>query len=287
MRVSRQWRNLVNRLVGVRGDLQVWWTTELPLIYIDNPKAGCSTIKYSLKKLQADAYRCRQSSPSGQISASPHASDNFLRKRGLSPSACRERYLISCVRNPFTRALSGYLDKVVSGDPNRYPELRNKEINSFEAHLKAVAEYPQSDLDRHFRPQHLNLDYPRLSYDAVFFLENLPPLGRFLEEIHAGPQLEKFAPHSRGANAKLRQHYTDGAIALAREIYALDFAVFGYSTDLADVGAAPGAYIDGNSALLSDVQEPLLPERPIHAEIPGLPFEKTLRYRRLIDMRLL
>ena len=42
--------------MGVQGDLQIWWTPELPIIYVSNPKSGCSTIKNSLKQAQAAYY---------------------------------------------------------------------------------------------------------------------------------------------------------------------------------------------------------------------------------------
>jgi hypothetical protein len=52
----RQLRNLIGRYVGVQADMQIWWPPEIPVVYIGNPKAGCSTIKQSLKTAQADAY---------------------------------------------------------------------------------------------------------------------------------------------------------------------------------------------------------------------------------------
>lgn len=286
MRINRRWRNFVNQLVGVQGDLQIWWTPELPLIYVDNPKAGCSTIKYSLKEVQADAFLRNGQASAGQRAASPHTGDDCLRRRGLAPRACRQRYLISCVRNPFTRALSGYLDKVHGGEPELYPELHNRDVSTFEAYLSTIADYPERDLDRHFRPQCLNLDFPRLSYDAIFFLENLAPLSDFLTHFHGAFRLKTFAPHSRKSSDKLRQHYTDRAICLVREIYARDFAAFGYSTEIEDTGTAPGEMISAGKLVRTGSGAPQVPERPVHAT-PGLPLETTLRYRQLIDMRLL
>ena len=57
MRTARRWlRNGVAKTLKVNGNLQLWWTPELPIIYVSNPKAGCSTIKNSLKQAQADDY---------------------------------------------------------------------------------------------------------------------------------------------------------------------------------------------------------------------------------------
>jgi Sulfotransferase family len=286
MRFDRRWiRNFVGQLVGVQGDLQVWWTPGLPLVYIANPKAGCSTIKHSLKEAQAAAYtrsgRCFK-----RIADEPHLGDACLRRKGLTPKACRRRYLISCVRNPFARALSGYLDKVRGTGTRRYPELRHRRIRTFEDHLRALADYKPRDINPHFRPQRLNLDLPRLSYDTIFFLENLVPLSRFLAQIHPGARLETFAPHSRGAAGKLREHYTDRTLRLVREIYTQDFEAFGYSEELDAVGTAPGDMITADGIVPAGTRGPVVPERPLRAS-PGVPFETALRFRWFIDQNLI
>ena len=123
MRTARRWlRNGVAKTLKVNGNLQLWWTPELPIIYVSNPKAGCSTIKNSLKQAQADDYV--QSGRNGfRRLSEPHLSDDCLRNDGLRSHTCKERLLISCVRNPYTRALSGYLDMVRGNNAVQYPEL--------------------------------------------------------------------------------------------------------------------------------------------------------------------
>jgi hypothetical protein len=286
MHFSRRWlRNAVGGLLGVQGDLQVWWTPHLPLVYIANPKAGCSTIKHSLKVAQADAY-ARHGRHFTRVEDEPHLGDDCLRRKGLAPRACREKFLISCVRNPYARALSAYLDKVPRTGTTRYPELVDRDVSTFESFLGAIARCEHRYLDPHFRPQWINLDLPRLSYDAIFFLENLEPLRRFLAEVHDGDHVETFAPHSRSASTRLSEHYTPRAIDLVREIFAGDFTTFGYSTELDDVGAAPGGYIAACGNICNCSQTPIVPDRPVHAHA-GTHFETALRYRRLVDLRIL
>jgi hypothetical protein len=51
MNTPRRWmRNLVSDLFGVQGDMNILWTPHIPVIYVNNPKSGCSTIKHSLKE---------------------------------------------------------------------------------------------------------------------------------------------------------------------------------------------------------------------------------------------
>jgi hypothetical protein len=284
MRHYRRWiRNAIGEWIGVQGDMQIWWPPEMPIVYVSNPKAGCSTIKHSLKAAQADDYgRCGRAF---ERTNDPHVGDDCLRKDGLPPRACRQRYVISCVRNPYTRTLSGFLDKVNDPDTAVLPEFGYRRVNNFEAYLHALTKCEPRDTNAHFRAQHINLDYPKIAYDAIFYLENLAPLTRFLSQVCPDFKLETKAPHARGASSKLTEHYTPRAIELVQEIYAGDFELFGYSRDLAEVGAAPGEMITA-SGLVSTQTAQSLPQEPRHA-MPGMAFEKALLFRRLVDMRLI
>ncbi len=285
MRHYRRWiRNALGQWTGVQGDLQIWWTPEIPVIYISNPKSGCSTIKHSLKAAQADAYR--RSGRDFERTDNPHLGDDCLKKDWLPPRACRQRYVISCVRNPFARALSGFLDKVSHPQTPLLREFGYRRLDDFETYLRALTKLVPRDTNGHLRPQHINLDYPRIAYDAIFYLENLAPLTRFLSQVCPGFRLETNAPHARGANSKLRAYYTDAAIELVREIFARDFELFGYSDNLEDADAAPGEMITANGLITLQAAVPDLLREPRHAA-PGTAFERALRYRRLVDMRLI
>jgi hypothetical protein len=284
MRHHRRWiRNALGEWAGVQADLQIWWTPEIPIVYISNPKCGCSTIKHSLRSAQAAAYR--RIGRNFERIDDPHRNDDCLRKDWLSPRECRQRYIISCVRNPFTRALSGFLDKVNRPDTALLREFEYRRLDSFEAYLEVLSKLNLRDTNGHFRPQHINLDYPRIAYDSIFFLENLEPLTRFLSCVSPGFQLERNAPHASGANAKLRAYYTDTAVAMVREIFARDFELFGYSDNLEDAETAPGEMITADGLITQEAAMPK-PREPRHAR-SGMAFERALRYRRLIDMHLI
>lgn len=280
----RRLRIVLGQFVGVQGDLQIWWTPQIPVVYIGNPKAGCSTIKHSLKAAQADAYARKGSNCARTIE--PHIGDDCLRREGLLPLACRERFLISCVRNPFTRALSAYLDKVEPADALNHPEMRKHKVGCFEDYLRALTDFSPKLMNSHFRAQHYNLDFPNLAYDAIFYLENPAPMGQFVAKIYPNFQLETFAPHSRSAAEKLRAHYSKSAVRLVRQLYAQDFELFGYSDELTDAGVAPGKMIFEDKLVPHDADLEPLPSSPRQA-IPGTAFETTLRYRRLVDMRII
>ncbi len=275
--------NFFGQLVGVQADLQIWWTPGLPLVYISNPKCGCSTIKHSLKGAQADIYA--GSGKHFERVDEPHIGDDCLKQAWLSPTGCRQRYLISCVRNPFTRALSGFLDKVNEPDAAPLREFRYRRLDDFEAYLQALAKCDPVYTNSHFRPQRVNLDYPRVSYDAIFFLENLAALPRYLSAICPDFKLKTFAPHSRAARSKLPEYYTDRAVDMVRDLFAEDFELFGYSRNLEDAAAPPGEMIASGRLVPTRAEAPGLAQ-PRHATA-GMAFEKVLRFRRLVDMRLI
>jgi Sulfotransferase family len=202
-----------------------------------------------------------------------------------TPVACQKRYIISFVRNPYTRALSSYLDKIEPGISVQFSETRGRDVQSFEGYLRAIAKHDPRWMNPHFRPQRTNLDHPRIKYDSIFFLENLPALSQFLVKIYPNFQVATHAPHSRGANSKLREHYTDKAIELVRNFYAQDFTLFGYSENIDDAGAAPGIRITRDGILCADCEPQDLFVRP-RDTASGTAFETTLRYRRFVDMGL-
>ena len=274
---------MISDSMGVLANNKLIWTPDVPIVYVDNPKCGSSTIKNSLKRAQAAEYSC--AGVPFRLAENPHKADDCLKTRGLCADVCNDRFLISCVRNPFTRALSGYLDKVGSRPRLKYyPELRGHTVGSFEQHLLAIKDYPRRKLNYHLRPQHLNLDFPTIGYDAIFYLENIPALSRFLSDISPELKIETYAPHSRSALSKLHEHYTDRAIELVRTIYAKDFQLFGYNTRLEDIECVPGDYIVDRHIRTFERNGPDAPlDRP--ARIARCEaFATTIRYHKLVDM---
>ena len=282
MRTARRWlRNGVAKTLKVNGNLQLWWTPELPIIYVSNPKAGCSTIKNSLKQAQADDYLQAGRTTFRRL-AEPHLSDDCLRNDGLRSRTCKERLLISCVRNPYTRALSGYLDMVRGNNAVQYPELRKGRPASFIEHLETLAGMRPEMMNSHFRPQHSNLDVPNITYDATFFLENIAALPQVLRNQLGGFDLKTFAPHARGASSQMEIQYCTRAMDLVQRVYGPDFELFGYSRNLADSAKAPGGYL-ARGILVSD-QANAIPLGPSGAADALKP---ELRYRRLVEMKLI
>ena len=278
-------RRVISDAMGVNAHNKLIWSPELPIVYVDNQKCGSTTIKNTLKQSQANLFAAR--GHKFRLRDDPHKADDCLRFRGLRLKDCRQRYVISCVRNPFARALSGYLDKVATRDPRYFPEFRSAPVETFEEHLLAVAAYPAKQLNFHFRPQYLNLDYPNLTYDAVFYLERFSVLSEFCRTVAPELIVETSAPHSRdaGSQSTLREHYSDRAIALVQDIYAEDFSLFGYSFELDETDRLPGQCIVANRIVPdgTDLVAALGNGRPVNESIQPA-YQTTVRYHRLVEM---
>lgn len=149
--VKRWVRDAISGAMRVSASNKIIWTPDLPIVYVDNPKCGSTTIKHSFKQAQAAKYA--RNGVRFRRTEEPHKADDCLKTRGLRAAACSDRFIISCVRNPFTRALSGYLDKITPENLKHFPELRGRKVDSFEQHLLAIAEYPARRLNFR-RPAH-------------------------------------------------------------------------------------------------------------------------------------
>jgi hypothetical protein len=164
------------------------------------------------------------------------------------------------VRNPFARALSAYVDKVAN-DPAVWPvflkrfglkpDVGKREL-SFRDFISLIAVAHDDLLDGHFRPQCRNLLVPLAKPVFIGFVENMKPVGRFLESRGVAFHDERL--NATRAQQRLDTFYDSRAAALVRERYSGDFAAFGYSTELAEVRARPCADVmsmrDGRADLL-------------------------------------
>ena len=279
---KRRLRGIISDMMCVNADNRLIWAPNVPVVYVDNPKSGSTTIKHSLKQAQAAQYE--RAGIQFRKSKNPHKRDDCLKTRGAWKVVHERRFVISCVRNPYTRALSGFLDKVTENGPKYFPELRGRKVETFEDHLLAIADFPAKKLNFHFRPQSINLDFPSIEYDVVFYLERISAFSRFFAHIAQDLTLETFAPHSTHASSKLRAHYTNSALDLVQKIYADDFALFGYSMKLADSLVAPGECITGGRVVMEidDISDGGHKWSPRWFERGR--FELTVRYHQLVEM---
>ena len=211
------------------------------VVYVETPKVACSTIKRVLQLLETD----------GDESKIPESVHDRMHSPLAMPSkiGCSlpelltgpEFFRFSYVRNPFSRALSTYLDKVVNNEAERrrlLPELEidPENIPSFEEFLHKVQLQKPYNRDIHWSTQYYLLQPKKVTYSFI---------GRFETFAVTWPLvLNKIAPQQFGKYQKITvQHHRSDAnnlastylnpfvIKLILDIYAEDFDEFRFCRD--------------------------------------------------------
>ena len=196
------------------------------LVYIEVPKAGCTSIKATIGRY----YGSRKMG--GGLKESSH-----LRvERGALPQSLQGYFKFSFVRNPFSRLVSCYLDKIYrfrqSGDVYAASAFRRLPTDiSFSNFVYEISKIPDYWADHHFKSQYAILyRRGRLLADWVGRLENID---RDWEELASrfdlirGIEFHK-STQDLGPYEDYRSYYTQELIELVYQRYRQDFEVFGY-----------------------------------------------------------
>lgn len=207
-------------------------------VFVEVPKAGCSVVK-----------RVLQYSEVGGRGIDPGAS---VHDRSLSPLAApisggfdlhevfgepTPYFRFSFVRNPYSRALSCYLEKIAGEQwlrDLRLPDLGfapDAEV-SFVDFLRRVRAQEPADMDIHWAPQHHLLSLAKVKYDFLGRFESFQPdLQRVIEHLGLDIPAETLArrtSHVTRAGERLDDYYEEESVGLVQQIYAGDFAALGY-----------------------------------------------------------
>ena len=210
------------------------------LVYVNAPKCGCSSIKRTLLQIEMDRGRLprlaleritpEQITPELVHLANPMDPQRIDDLRFLADARA-----FTVVRNPYTRVLSAYLDKIRDYDENVTPGFEARhgvraadlDLAGF---LERIRRERPEDMEPHWAPLSSLLGLGLIAYGHVGKLEAMDEffrdvLGRFSDSL---PGVLRLDDHRRDASARLRQSYDARTLALVEEIYARDFESFGY-----------------------------------------------------------
>lgn len=201
-------------------------------IYLNNAKAGCTTIKSSLWQQELLDGRMEEDYNEITVHGVGFWDDFFDVKQRED-----DFFVFSFVRNPYSRVLSAYLDKITQ------PNIVRKQFCAFYS-LDEAKEYSFADFleiidsplnaleDQHWRPQHLNLLLGKIRIDYIghleYFTEDLP---KTLQKINVQTSLNAGKMHSVKANQQLLDYYGKKEIELVKNKYKADFEYFNYPED--------------------------------------------------------
>jgi hypothetical protein len=206
---------------------------ERGLIYVKNPKAGSSTMMLWLHRLHTG-------DPTSDLQLM-HREHQLPRVRDVGRRQVvamlrGSAYRFSFVRHPVRRLESVYWAKMVRSHGYRLRAARAlgfdatpDTVLSFETFLAALERQDPLMMDAHWRPQHLNLLHPLVTYDRIGRLESFDAdLARICEEAGLPPvpvQSKNVSPRKRPDSVY------DGRPDLVRrveDLYAKDFELYGY-----------------------------------------------------------
>lgn len=216
------------------------WSPARRYIYVETPKVACTTVKRVLQA--ADLPAGAATGPARDVHdralsplLSPRADPGgFL--AAMEDPAC---FRFAFVRNPFTRALSCWLDKFVTNDYERRRlapllGLDPGTVPAFADVLAAIAAQPEEARDPHWATQSYLLRPGWVSYSFLGRFEAFRP--QFLKVCETLGIAEHAADltgtwHATGADGKLATHFGPREADLVRHIYEEDFRNFGYGWD--------------------------------------------------------
>ncbi|MEX2475457.1 sulfotransferase family protein [Marinobacter sp.] len=185
------------------------------------PKAANSTIVENLARLSF-----------GEDVPSKLAKKRFTVPSQLSRSEVDKvdiMFRFAVVRNPFTRTLSAYLDKVERRDRNA-----QRESNFFDF-LQGLANGKLYS-NAHWAPQHSLLLLPFDDFDFFGKVESLDSdLNHIRAKISGRPGAESiktFKANATGAGKKLQEYYNEDTVGMVQELFHKDFELFEYSREL-------------------------------------------------------
>jgi hypothetical protein len=217
-------------------------------MYVETPKAGCSSIKTLLQRMELESttfYRPdfedihnRNFSP--LLKPSQVGSFNKFISRNDIVKFCFSR-------NPFTRLLSAYLEKIEQTKPQKRQILmhlgknpsKTNEYISFDEFVNVVCEQPIINMDPHWRVQYYQTFQDTIKYD---FIGKLEFFDRDILAVmmNINTDFDKYMTnelrHSTKAVEFLDKYYTPSLADKVKAKYMKDFEFFNYSDELSDAG---------------------------------------------------
>lgn len=194
---------------------------ELGIFYNRVPKAANSTVIVNLARERH-----------GEDIPSRTAKRLFRRPAELARSEVQQiedLFRFTFVRNPYTRLLSAYLDKV---ERKALMRGRASSFGEFVDYLERGGLYR----NLHWAPQHALLLLPTERFEFIGRVEQLEAdlamvLERARGDIRKDP-VRSALDNSTGASTRVAEYYTPDIRDRVRRLYARDFETFGYNPQL-------------------------------------------------------
>jgi hypothetical protein len=216
-------------------------------VYFAVSKAANSTIKWMLRTIEYEGTKYRIKNIHNWREA-PHVFPFQLAREDVASLLTTDEHMFrfAFVRNPYTRLLSCYLDRIVrSATVSKKRLYRYMEIDdiskqvTFADFVDAISAQSPPQMDSHWRVQTNDICFDTVSFSRVFHFEDLAGgLGTLEKEVFKTPKailhdltLNK-SPSKTSAADRLHEYYTPYLQEKVYSIYKADFDNFGYAPEL-------------------------------------------------------
>ncbi len=218
----------------------VYVSLKYKYVFVETAKVACSSIKLTLQGLELEDKNFtrevfqdvhdRQFSPLLRLQQVP----------GFEKLLQGDEFFRFCfVRNPYTRVLSAYLDKIAGNSMREKSkilsqlgyDMRDMSTQiSFEQFITALENQPVSMMDNHWRHQYYSTYQDSIDYHFIGKLESFDEDFSFImNKLGALEYYKQEARHATGSASKLREYYTDDLLNRVYKLYQVDFETFGYT----------------------------------------------------------
>lgn len=206
-------------------------------LYFEVPKVACSTVKRTLQFLEVTGKDFEVPDDVHNKCESPLCSPLDI-VRPLSREFLGGRFKFCFVRNPFTRILSCYIDKILNSQwekDSRKVALGfpgDAEITFLEF-LQAIELTKPFEMDIHWMPQFHLLGGGKIDFDFIGRQESFnSDFTQVLRRIgHLNCPILTSDGHGVGASSRMSEFYCPESEEIVRRVYRDDFKHFGYGFD--------------------------------------------------------
>lgn len=203
-------------------------------LFVKNEKNASNTLRATFQQLAAGPGAKRVNDTNRWNAPLLQPSDLGLRR--ISDLNSLVPFKFAVVRNPYTRILSCYLNKFAPSAKKRRTfarRLGGSEDMDFAEFVARVARQKPEEMDPHWRVQTHNIYCRLISFDRLLRFERLgEELPELVARFSGGAGVLDVRKGHTAAELRVAEHYTPAVAGTVREIYAEDFARFGYSTEL-------------------------------------------------------
>jgi hypothetical protein len=214
--------------------------------YVEVPKAGCGTMKATLGGLEAarlnQGFVDRvQERPHDRTRATPFVKPFQLPPDQLEEVLSDSRFTrFTVVRDPATRVLSAYLEKIRQGLKQSAAVVDALEVRlghridasdiTFEQFLNVVESQSIKEQDPHWRVQSAHIGLGTIDYDAIIHLEDLDRSWEQIGDLIGAPDVQEqfYCRTATHAATHTAEYFTPELQIQTSRIYAADYDAFGY-----------------------------------------------------------